>query len=84
VYRCGADGAPAFVEAGAPTDDELHALLQTVISRLMKMLTRRGVLVEDMGQTYLAESDANGEEARARFLCASDVLVSSSRGAPCD
>ena len=64
VYRCGADGAPAFVEASAPTDDELHALLQTVITRLMKMLTRRGVLVEDMGQTWLAEPDADGEESR--------------------
>jgi Putative transposase len=30
----------------------------------MKMLTRRGVLVEDMGQTYLTEPDAHGEEAR--------------------
>jgi hypothetical protein len=30
----------------------------------MKMLTRRGVLVKDMGQTYLAEPDAEGEEAR--------------------
>ena len=39
-------------------------LLQTVIKRLMKMLTRRGVLVEDMGQTYLAEPDADSEEAR--------------------
>jgi len=47
VYRCGADGVPDFIEAGAPTDDELHALLQTVIARLMKMLTRRGVLVEE-------------------------------------
>ncbi len=64
VYRCGADGSPAFMEADAPTDDELHALLQTVIARLMKMLTLRGVLVEDMGQTYLAEPDADGEEAR--------------------
>lgn len=64
VYRSGADGSPAFIEAGTPTDDELHALLQTVISRLMKMLTRRGVLVEDMGQTWLAEPDADGEEAR--------------------
>jgi hypothetical protein len=64
VYRCGADGSPAFIEADAPTDDELHALLQTVIVRLMKMLTRRGVLVEEMGQTYLAEPDAEGEEAR--------------------
>jgi hypothetical protein len=64
AYRCGADGAPAFIEVAAPTDDELHALLQTVIPRLMKMLSRRGVLVEDMGQAYLAEPDADGEEAR--------------------
>jgi hypothetical protein len=64
VYRCGADGVPSFVEASAPIDDELHTLLQTVITRLMKMLTRGGVLVEDMGQTYLAEPDADGEEAR--------------------
>ncbi|MFY7866514.1 transposase zinc-binding domain-containing protein [Roseateles sp.] len=64
VYRCGADGVPTFVEAGAPTDDQLHALLQTVIARLMTLLTRRGVLVEDMGQTWLAEPQAEGEEAR--------------------
>jgi hypothetical protein len=51
VYRCSADGVPTFVEAGAPTDDELHALLQTAVTRPMKMLTRRGVPVEDMGQT---------------------------------
>jgi hypothetical protein len=30
----------------------------------MKMLTRRGLLVEDMGQTYRAEPDADGEESR--------------------
>jgi hypothetical protein len=48
VYRCGADGVPGFIEAGAPTDEELHALLRTVITLLRKMLTRRGVLVEDM------------------------------------
>jgi hypothetical protein len=64
VYRCGADGVPQFVEVGSPTDDEVHALVQTLIVRLMKMLTRRGVLVEDMGRTYLAESDAGGEGAR--------------------
>ena len=48
VYRCGVDGAPTFVKVGAPTDDELHALLQTVITRLMRMLTRRGVLIKEM------------------------------------
>ena len=69
-YRCraGADGVPAFVEASAPTDDELRALLQTFISRLMKVLTRRGVLVEDMGETFLAEPDVDGEQARALRL----------------
>ena len=30
----------------------------------MKVPTRRGVLVEDMGQTNLAEPGADGEEAR--------------------
>ena len=30
----------------------------------MAMLTRRGVLIEEMGQTYLAEPDAEGEEVR--------------------
>jgi hypothetical protein len=41
VYRCDADGAPVF-EAGAPTDCELHALLQTVITQLLKGVTRQG------------------------------------------
>jgi hypothetical protein len=45
VDRCGAAGLPVFVEAGAPTDDELHALLQSLITRLKKILARRGVLV---------------------------------------
>ena len=46
VYQCDDDGAPSFVEVDAPTDDELHTLLQSRITRLMKLLTRRGVLVE--------------------------------------
>jgi len=61
VYRCGADGVPGFIEARAPTEDELDALLHTIIARLMKTLTCRGVLVEDMGQTCLAEPDTDGE-----------------------
>jgi len=55
---------PVFVEAGAPSDDELHALLHTVITRMMKMLTRHGVLIEEMGQTWLADPNADGDEAR--------------------
>ena len=79
---CGADGVLSFVEAGAPTDDELHALLQAVITWLMQMLTRRGVLVEDMGRTYLAEPDADGEEAHTlRSLQAAAVSYQIAFGA---
>jgi len=59
------DGLPALVEAQAPTDDELSARLQTVITRHMKMLTRQGVLMEGMGPTDVAEPDADGDEAPA-------------------
>ena len=69
VYRCGADGAPTFVEVSPPTDDELHALLQTVITRLMKMLTRWGVLIEEMGQTYLASRMPTGTKRALSGRC---------------
>jgi len=47
VYQCDADGAPVFVEASAPTDDALKAVLHKIITRMMKLPTRRGVLVEE-------------------------------------
>ncbi len=40
VYRSHADGVPEFIEVAAPTEEGLHDLLQTVIARLMKLLTR--------------------------------------------
>ncbi len=64
VYCSGADGVPECIEVAAPTEEGLHALLQTVIARLMKLLTRWGVLLEDDAQSYLAESDSDAEEAR--------------------
>ena len=57
-----AQAAGEQTSSSSPTDDELHTLPQTIIARLMKLLTRRAVLVEDMGQTYLAEPDIDGEE----------------------
>jgi hypothetical protein len=41
VYRPGADGTPEFVEAPAPTDVVLQAVLHKIITRTMKLLTRR-------------------------------------------
>jgi len=66
VYRR-TDGEPVFVQADSPTDEDLQALLHKTIMRLMKLLTRRGVLVEEEegGSSYLADVDADSDEARA-------------------
>ena len=64
VYRRGIDGAPEFVEVPEPTDEALQSVLHKIITRLMKLLTRRGVLVEEEGSTYMADSDSDSDEAR--------------------
>ncbi len=64
VYRLGTDGAQAFVEVPAPTDEALHAMLHKMITHPMKRLTRRGVLVEEEGSTYKADNDGDSDEAR--------------------
>jgi len=42
VCRRGADGVPEFVEVPAPTDEALQAVLHKIITRILKLLTRRG------------------------------------------
>ena len=64
VYRRDTDGAPAFVEVSAPTDETLQAVLRKIITRLMGLLTRRGVLVEEEGSMYMADNDGDLDEAR--------------------
>lgn len=66
VYRRSANGTSAFVEAPAPTDEALQTVLHRIISRTMKLLTRRGVLVEEEGSTYMADNDGDSEEACTR------------------
>ena len=44
VYRCGAEGEPVFLEIPAPTDEALQAVLLKIITRTMKLFTRKGVL----------------------------------------
>ena len=64
VYRRGADGAPVFVEVRAPTNEALQVVLHKIVTRLMKLLTRRRVLIEEQGQTYMADDDGDSDEAR--------------------
>ena len=64
VYRCGTEGTPEFVEVPSPTDGALQAVLHKIITRMMKLLTRRGVLVEEEGSTYVADNHGDSDEAR--------------------
>jgi len=56
-----------LVEADSPTDETLPVLLHKIINRLMKRLTRRGVLVEEEegGSSFLADADADSDEDRS-------------------
>jgi hypothetical protein len=64
VYRRGIDGAPEFVEVPEPTDEALQLVLHKIITRLMKLLTRRRVLVEEEDSTYVADNGGDSDEAR--------------------
>ena len=65
MYRRGTDGAPEFVEVAAPTDETLLAVLHKIITRTMKLLTLRGLLIEEQGQTCRADNGSDSDEARA-------------------
>ena len=61
-YRSGEE--VVFRRVSAPTQTELASLLERIVRRLLKLLTRRGCLVENQGQTYLAgEDDASALSA---------------------
>jgi|GEM_PF-2894513 len=49
---------------GLAAGEGRHILRPGTLPGLMRMFTRRGVLVGDMGQTWLAEPAAEGEKAR--------------------
>jgi Putative transposase len=42
----------------------MQTVLHKIITRSMKLLTRRGVLVEEEGSTYMADNDGDSDEAR--------------------
>jgi hypothetical protein len=65
LYRTNAKGEPEFVEAAAPSDEQVWEVLQSIIKRVMKQLVRRGVLVEDQGETYLVDDENDSDQARA-------------------
>ena len=54
VYR---NSTAVFHEVAAPTLEELQALLAKIITRIIRVLTKHGFLIEEQDRTYLAEAD---------------------------
>ena len=54
VYRS-SEGEAVFQEPRAPIAAELQGLLVKIITRLLRLLTRQGHLIEEQGMTYLAD-----------------------------
>jgi Putative transposase len=67
VYRRGADAEPVFVAVPAPSDEAVQGVLHKIIKRMMKLLTRQGILVEEQSETYWAD-DASDDSDEARAL----------------
>ena len=56
VY-CTTEGTTVFHPVRAPSAEQLQILLNQIIKRLMKLLTRRGYLIEEQRTVYLDETD---------------------------
>ena len=56
VYRI-TDEDPVFQPVRAPTTEQLQTLLNKIIKRTMKLLTRLGYLIEEEGMSYMAETE---------------------------
>jgi len=50
------EGAPVFHPASASCDEQLQTLLDNIIRRSVRLLTRLGRLIEEEGITYLART----------------------------
>ena len=52
------DGVPVFQAVPAPTPEQLQTLLTRIIKRVLRVLTRKGALIEEAPETpYLADTD---------------------------
>ena len=56
VYCTSAEGAPVFYPAPALTREKLNALLDKIITRILRLLTRLGHLIEEEGVTFVADA----------------------------
>ena len=62
VYDTSAD-EPVFHPVRVPTAEQLQTLLNQIIKRVMKLLTRLGYLVEEQDMIFMAETDTDAAMA---------------------
>jgi hypothetical protein len=55
-------------------------VLHKIITRTIKLLTRRGVLVEEEGSTYVADNDGDSDEAITRPALANERVQTNAAG----
>ena len=58
VYQTTDADTPVFHQAAAPSIEQLQTLLHKIISRMMKLLTRLGYLIEEDGAVYMARTES--------------------------
>ena len=58
VY-CTTDEGPVFQPVKAPSVEQLQTLLNQIIKRVMKLLTRQGYLVEEQEMLFMADTDTD-------------------------
>jgi hypothetical protein len=74
VYQTSGEGAPVFHPTAAPSNEQLQTLLDKIIKRILKLLTRLGYLIEEDGITYLARSGSiDPDEVMAPLQAASST-----------
>jgi CheY-like chemotaxis protein len=64
-----------FHPVRAPTAEQLQALLNQIIKRAMKLLTRLGYLVEEQDMVFMAETDTGERRDRRRERPHTEVLA---------
>ena len=76
VYQTSAESAPVFIEAPAPSNEQLQTLLDKIIRRILKLLTRLGHLIEEDGVPYMARSESlDPDDVMAPLQAASSTAL---------
>jgi hypothetical protein len=66
MHGHGPEGETGFVEPRAPTDDALQAVRHEIVTRMTRLLARRGMVGERQRGTWrMADHDADSDDAGA-------------------